>query len=233
MADIGVMSEIKVPGLETDLREGHSLDCKDLIVGYYRDLYEEISSTVEKVRESLHEWVVDADEDFADVIESHLPKGIRFGKNSALLRTLASVQGHTRISRLSDDEKRRFWAPIAECYCKVQAALTERIVPLEDRELVKWGDTIEVPVQIGTNRIFTRFDRFQYALQRFTDSGSEYRDDLGYLEFAEGYLHGLSSEVRMKLASEKITHLPLKIVSVEYGMITLAEIDEEVFMRGE
>ncbi|MFH1533495.1 MAG: hypothetical protein ABID64_01025 [Nitrospirota bacterium] len=225
------MSEVEAPDLGTNLCVGHSMDCKTLNAKYYQDLFEEISSTAERVRESLYGWVLEADVDFAEKMDCCLDRIPLVGYNSELLGILAGIQKLTRDSKLSDDEKLQFWAPIAECYMQVQGVLADRIVPLKYRQLVKVGDTITVPVKVLSYEIETGFDRFKYALQRSSEQGHECPCELEYLEFEEGYLRGLSREIRERLASEKITHLPLKIVSAEYGMPTFAEIDEEVFMR--
>ncbi|MBT4917194.1 hypothetical protein HON58_02030 [Candidatus Peregrinibacteria bacterium] len=229
------MASIQAPTLETNLEEGHSSDCKHLDFKYYGDLYEDIKGTISQTREALLEFM-DDDIDSVDALDSSLQYALQWSNNyEQLVYKVSGIQSLVRSSNLSEAQKLAIWTPIAECYQRVQTALNERIIPLDERELLKYGDTVVVPVRIfpcmsriGAN---TAFSRFKYALERHTDSGRTFRDSLTDLSFRDDYLRNLSPDVQRKLPREGTIDLPLKIVSVEYGMLTIVEIDEEAFMR--
>lgn len=154
-----------------------------------------------------------------------------------LLGTLSHIQSLLRASKLSEDERIAFWTPLAECYARVQATLKERILPLEQRELIKMGETVRVPVQVRGGRFAGRImlsaelPAFKYALERINhdNPSHRYRDDLHSISFREDYVGGLSRQVKDRL-KEGTMELPIKVVYAHPGMLTIAEIDVPAFL---
>ncbi len=231
------MSERELPTLDDDLTKGHSRDCKKLSVDYFRDLGEKIDTTIKQVRESALE-LIDVDIDLADEVDRILgwiPRDMNYAY--LISNYLVKIQEAIKSSELSDEEKQRFWQPIAECYAEVRAALQERITPLEERELVKLGDTITVPVKVfryrsdGRIGMITFLPKFKFALlSQLPGCGDEHRDALISPELEDDYIRRLPMKIRERLVEGKINHLPLKIVSAQYGHFPIARIDEEAFL---
>ena len=228
------MAEATAPQLETNIEIGHSLECKNLDIRYYQDLFRDIQDTVRQVREMLNE-LVDSDVEFAVIVDSVLNQCLQgHDKFYKLIPTANRLQELIRKSELDDGEKGKIWQPIAECYKRVQVALTEKIIPIDQRELIAYGDTITLPVELyrlpaGRIGSLVTLPKFKYALLRHTRDGGAYRDSISRLNFRDNYLSSLPESTREKFPGDGIIKLPLKIVSVEYGMLTIVELDEEAF----
>lgn len=222
-----------MPTLDDDLIEGHSKECMNLGVKYYTDLNDKIKVTVGRVRDSLYAFM-EIDIDFA----SEVDRAVGFQTYNcqtyeSFLKLAVLIQKEVSKSQLSDEEKQRFWQPIVQCYAEVQDALQERIIPPEERELVEVGDTFTVPVRVhlgssGMVSMSARVPDFTFAIKRWGGAG-EYRDALNSVMFLDSYLLHLPKDVKEKLNSG-VHNLPLKIVSAEYGMLIIVEIDEEALM---
>lgn len=230
-----ILSTQNLPSYTENLERGHSYDCKTLEVTHYPDLHSGIRDTADRVRDGLY-TLMDTDVDFADRargILEHL--GLNGTNYQGLLCTLSHIQSLLRASKLSEDERIAFWTPIAQCYARVQATLKERILPLEQRELIKMGETVRVPVQVrrfhGRIMLSAELPAFRYALELTNRSNpsNRYRDDLHYISFRYDYVSGLPREVKDRL--EKGTmELPIKVVYAERSMLTIAEIDVPAFL---
>ncbi len=228
------MAPAEAPTLTTNITEGHSRDCKHLDVEYYRDLFKDITTTIAQIRESLYEYM-DSDIDFVDKVDAILSYALHGHTNfQNITYTASRIQELLNASQLSPAEREQLWQPIAQCYQRVQEALDQRIIPLEERELIGYGDLVAVPVRTFplSSRIgaHTAFPRFKFALRRHRrGDGEMFRDDLTSLTLRDRYLETLPDSITSKLPRKGTIDLPLRIVYVEYGMITAAEIDEEAF----
>lgn len=225
----------------SDLEHGHSRECKTLRVAQHPDLRSDIEATAASVRDGLY-GLMETDVNFADrataVIES-----LNLGRTDyqQLLATLSHVQSLLRSSKLGEEERMAFWAPIAECYARVQATLKDRIVPLEKRELVQLDKTVNIPVHVSFDsryiigfNVTTALPPLKYALERINhdNPSHRYREALGSMSFRDGYLGQLPIEVRNRLRAGAM-ELPVKVVSESNGTLTFIEIDIPAFLASQ
>ncbi|MFA6024646.1 MAG: hypothetical protein WC777_05630 [Candidatus Gracilibacteria bacterium] len=230
-----------VPGYSEDLESGHSHDCRELGITHYLDLHEDIKDTADQVRDGLYDFI-STDLDFADDVDRILGRlGLNRQDYQGLLVTLSYIQMLLEKSKLSEEERKAFWMPIAQCYVRVQAVLKERIVALEQRELIGVGTKLRIPVQVmrgartGDLLLIAELPEFQYALQHISrDNPSHpphtYRVPITHIEFKRDYMHGLLPEIKARLEAGTTMELPIKVVSVYPNMPTYAEIDAEAFL---
>lgn len=184
---------------------------------------------------------MDTDVDFADGATRTLEHlNLNGTAYQGLLASLSRIQSLLQASKLSEEQRIAFWTPIAQCYARVQTTLEERILPLEQRELIKMGETVRVPVQVrwggfaGRIMLSAELPAFKYVLERINhdDPSHSYRDDIHSISFREDYVAGLSREVKDRL-KEGTMELPIKVVYAHPGMLTIAEIDVPAFLDGQ
>lgn len=228
----------QTPTYTSNLERGHSRECQNLSVAYYPDLQTDIGSLASQVQESLY-GLMDKDVRMADTVTAILDH-THLGRESyqSLLANLTHIQSLLRSSKLTEEERVAFWAPIAECYVRVQTILEERIIPLENRELIQLNKTVNLPVNVQLDCRFRRgfyistdLPLFKYALERINhdNPSHRYREPLASMSFSDGYLDQLPAKVVNRLQSGKM-ELPLKVVSEGSGMITIVEIDIPAFL---
>lgn len=218
-----IMPELQTPTLETSLLEGHSAECENIQLYEVRDLLEIIQATAQQAREALDE-LMESDLEFAGHADFLLDQNLhQFARIKNALLTLDDLQRSLNASELTQEEKEAFWIPIAKCYAQVQATLTKIITPFEDRENLKIGQTLSVPVRAWPTRgsrrgigMTTQFSRFKYRI------GSR---AVGYFEFTDRHLTIIPDHLKRRLIQEEELDIPIKIISAERGMLTIAEID--------
>ncbi len=214
-----------------------STDCAKLTLGYYPDLLEQIQEVTTQVENSLYDFLDEEGEEFLDPDFAEYVTGSLFHlshrwKNAdfrELVFRVDNIQSKLRYSRLNEEQREAFWQPIAECYTSVQAALKERIIPYEDRELIKIGGTVLLPFKIWGGYLIPNIPRFKYKVEKSKDGEATGKEGpLVLVEFEKDHLSSLPPNVSNKLYRIK-GDLPVKIVSYDTHMRVIVEIDVEKF----
>lgn len=226
------MVQIEAPTLETNLQEGHSSECRGLDVDYYPDLYSDIAGAVTQTREVLLA-LMDDDIDSIDKIDSSLADVLSAGKKYRdLLGRVSAIQSCIRLSQLTATQKLAIWTPIAECYQKVQAVLRERMMPLEQRKLVREGDTIVVPVRLsakGTRIHSILFPRYTYAYELSRGFVPLEREALNIIHAETGYQQKITWRALDALSLNN-NLVPFKVTLLYRDQVTV-KIDAEALAR--
>lgn len=224
-------SKKELPRYDADLSTGHTDDCLGLSVATYGDLYADIQKTADEIFATLfdlsNEYIASDLEKLIQPIIDKLPK-IDAPTYEGLLNLLRPIQQYLLATptSLTCEEKTAFWTPFAECYARVQAALKERIKPLEERELLTVGMTVMLPVYIFAGTIspsiqmmIRGIDPGKYALYEYPGETIRKRVSDTDFEFSHDYRIYIQND-RAKMTKllpflNKPTELPVKIVSTD------------------
>lgn len=213
------------PSLDDSLHSGHSRECLDLDIQHYPDLFAQIKTVAAKALALLEaDNVMEKDMSLAVLAEKLTSIGPNTGVSSYghLLSRMMRLKSLFAISPLSDSEKTAIWQPIAECYASVMNALSERITPLEERELLWFGAIFTAPVtftKVCSKRGFianVELPRFKFAAEFRRTTG---RYPLKGASFFDYYLNGLPAE---SLNSKFTTSPPSK------SLLAIAEFTIEL-----
>ncbi len=215
----------------SNLDDGHSKDCMDLQLVENPDLFYDIKNTIEEIRGNLT-TLLKGHIDFArriDALLDYIDLRLPISNHRLLLSNLVQIQDMIKESDLDEGERAGLWTPFIACYIRVQSVLQERILPLNQRQLLKAGDSIELAVDVTKNRQTGKFiltpeiPKFTFVIQG--EDGN--RHALFEARFSTAYAKNLPPEFESWL-KDGIHYLPLKVISTE-GVTAIVDIDMEAF----
>lgn len=197
---------IPPPALSDEIMKGHSQECLSLGVSEYPDLFAAMQAVSTQALAMLEGGTV-MEQDMALACKAkELTQLEENSRNGEVLNRLRRLMQMLRLSPLSKAEKMSIWQPIAECYASVVNTLSEKITPLEERELVSMGSIITAPVTFVSVSRFRGFfatvelPKFQFAAKYNTRVDDRY--PLKGASFLDSYLNSLpTSLIRAKFGT--------------------------------
>jgi hypothetical protein len=221
------MAEIQAPALNEKLTPCDSKESAELKVDTYRDLFEIIEATIQSVKSAMetHNTGV-VDFTFNLEMNGVLDRALLPQTDLGTLSSDASrLQDLINNSSLNNPAKIALWAPIAECYANIRNALTTKIKPIEEREAVRVGDTIEAPVRFVSGESANISAAILIDPLQYTLGGKP----LKILMLLEEDIHKISEAVLIGFAqvckTQHTIDLPVEITTEEDGALIIGRLD--------
>lgn len=160
------------PRLSDDLRqEKHSQECLSLEAGYYPEVAEIIRSVAENLRIQLQGRTLGRDLELTMMGLEGLTTNTEIYKHYPLnifLAILNSLRIDIHCCPYLSGKKEQIWSPIARAYSQIVSILSEKITPLEKRELLRQGTEVEGELAFSESSLgigfYVRPLHFRYAL---------------------------------------------------------------------
>jgi len=194
-------------------------------LGYYPDLSQEIMQAVEEVGESVYDFMQVDLETFSSIDTNYLSQIDSTITYRDLVVLLMKIQEMVNKSSLENQHKLEFWRPIAETFVRVKETLSERFVPLSDRQLIAMGETFTVRAiffKKSTSRGYEigsalALPPYKYAVLDQDEDDVFQKVALSEIGFPYGYLDDLPEGLKKRLHYTGKIELPVKLVDWSDG----------------